>query len=159
MARGKLLFYLWSSIVPVNRCISDIIWYFPYALQAAVTADVTIPTCFPNLVELGIVGCSRVMHLEALPTFSNLRSLDFEQSSCWKADMTVLTSCTNLLELNLGQSGLMDLSPLSACINLVNVKLRVSQREDISPISACTKLTVDINEPMFSEPGLLSKNR
>jgi Leucine-rich repeat (LRR) protein len=126
--------------VPVNRCISDIIWYFPYALQAAVTADVTIPTCFPNLVELGIVGCSRVMHLEALPTLSNLRSLDFERSSCWKADMSVLTSCTKLEQLNLSQSGLMDLSPLSACINLVNVNLRVSQTEDISALSACTKL-------------------
>lgn len=126
--------------MPVNRCISDIIWYFPYALQAAVTADVTIPTCFPNLVELGIVGCSRVMHLEALPTLSNLRSLDFERSSCWKADMSVLTSCTKLEQLNLSQSGLMDLSPLSACINLVNVNLRVSQTEDISALSACTKL-------------------
>jgi Leucine-rich repeat (LRR) protein len=104
-------------------------------------ADVRIPTCFPNLVAIGIRECSGLMHIEALPTFCNtLRALDFTRSDCSRADMAVLASCTNLEKLHLGQSGLLNLSFLPACINLVYVNLRASDIEDISPISACTKL-------------------
>ncbi len=100
-----------------------------------------IPTCFPNLEDVTIQDCHGRLHIEALPTFTRLCSLDLK--GCRHADISVLASCTNLERLNLSRSGVQDLTPLSMCTNLR--KLDISENAElglqIQVLAPCTNLS------------------
>ena len=88
-------------------------------------------------------GGDEVMDLlSRIPSPEKVRVVDCRAHATTLLDLSPLSMCTGLTELDVSGTRVSDLSRLSLCVALVHLNLCHARVSDLSPLSSCTGLVV-----------------